>query len=52
MSESYASNMLELIKTNGKSCWLVSSQNVNEEWIDNIDAVLSTMEKEMKKARS
>ncbi|MDT7085162.1 PIN domain-containing protein [Citrobacter europaeus] len=49
LSESYASNMLELIKINGKSCWLVSCQNVNEEWIDNIDAVLSTMEKEIKK---
>lgn len=49
LSESYASNMLELIKINGKSCWLVSCQNVNEEWVDNIDAVLSTMEKEIKK---
>lgn len=41
--------MFELIKINGKSCWLVSCQNVNEEWIDNIDTVLSTMDKEIKK---
>ena len=49
LSDSYANNMLELIKINGTSCWLVSCQNVNEEWIDNIDAVLSTMDKEIKK---
>ncbi|EHE6926870.1 DUF4935 domain-containing protein [Vibrio cholerae] len=49
LSDSYASNMLELMKINGSSCWLVSCQNVKEEWQDNIDFVLSTMDKEIKK---
>ncbi|BDP36340.1 DUF4935 domain-containing protein [Vibrio parahaemolyticus] len=49
LPDSYASNMLELIKINEKSCWLISCQNVNEEWADNIEVVLSTMDKEIKK---
>ncbi len=49
LSESYASNMLDLIKLNRTSCWLVSCQNVYEEWNDNINSVLATMDKEVKK---
>lgn len=49
LSESYACSMLDLIKLNEKSCWLVSCQNVHEEWHDNIDGVLATMDREVNK---
>ncbi|EPC6137650.1 PIN domain-containing protein [Vibrio cholerae] len=49
LSESYAKNMISLIKSNGKTCWLVSCQNVNEEWSDNIETVLYTMNREIAK---
>ncbi|WP_407829343.1 PIN domain-containing protein [Shewanella algae] len=49
LSDSYAKDMLELIKSNENSCWLVSCENVNEEWNDNIGSVLSTMNKEIKR---
>ncbi|OQK29292.1 PIN domain-containing protein [Vibrio parahaemolyticus] len=49
LSDSYASNMLDLMKIDGASCWLVSCQNVQEEWQDNIEVVLSTMDKEIRK---
>lgn len=49
LSEFYVNNVIDLIKSNGKTCWLVSCQNVNEEWSDNIETVLYTMNKEIAK---
>lgn len=48
-SENYAISALELISLHGNDVWLTTSQNVKEEWNDNIDAVISTMEREILK---
>lgn len=49
LSEKYAISALELCKLHGTDLWLTTSQNVREEWSDNIDAVIATMEKEISK---
>lgn len=46
LSENYAMSALELSKLHGQKIWLISSQNVKEEWKDNIDSVIGTMERE------
>ena len=49
LPENYALSAFELIKLHKTSIWLITSQNVCEEWKDNIDNVLSTMDKEILK---
>lgn len=49
LSEKYAILALELSRLHGANVWLTTSQNVKEEWIDNIDAVITTMEREVSK---
>ncbi|MBU2986812.1 DUF4935 domain-containing protein [Saccharophagus degradans] len=46
LSEKYAISALELSKLHGSDIWLTTSQNVREEWSDNIDSVIATMERE------
>lgn len=49
LSERYAISALELSKLHGNDIWLTTSQNVREEWNDNIDSVIATMEREVLK---
>lgn len=50
LPEKYAIFALELSKLHGNKVWLVASENVAEELTDNIDTVITTMEKELVKA--
>lgn len=47
LSESYVTNVIELMKLHDSNILLVTCQNVREEWNDNIDSVLTTMDKEI-----
>lgn len=49
LSEKYAISALELSKLHGSDIWLTTSQNVMEEWNDNIDSVIAIMEREVLK---
>ncbi|MBO8092417.1 MAG: DUF4935 domain-containing protein [Prosthecochloris sp.] len=49
LSEKYAISALELSKLHGSDIWLTTSQNVREEWSDNIDSVIATMDREASK---
>ncbi len=47
LPEQYASSAFDLMKLHGDKVWLITCQNVCEEWGDNIGPVLSTMDKEI-----
>lgn len=49
LSEKYAISALELNKLHGSNIWLTTSQNVREEWSDNIESVIATMDREASK---
>lgn len=49
LSEKYAISAIELSRLHAANVWLTTSQNVKEEWSDNIDAVIAAMEREVSK---
>lgn len=50
LPDKYAMSARDLIHLHERNVWLVTNQNVKEEWDDNIDAVIETMKKEVLKA--
>ena len=47
LGATYAVDALTLLKAHGKRVWLTTSQNVTEEWNDNVDAVMGTLSTEI-----